>query len=80
MINVLIHGINGRMGQEVLKQIEKADNFCFLYGIDKDDNIEEISNIPDVIIDFSLPQASINMLEFAVKNNIPVVIATTRIY
>lgn len=77
MINVLIHGINGRMGQEVLKQIEKSDIFNFSCGIDKDDNIEKISNIPDVIIDFSIPQASMNMLEFAAKNNIPVVIATT---
>ena len=77
MINVLIHGINGRMGQEVLKQVEKSEDFSLCSGIDKDDNIESISNIPDVIIDFSIPNASINMLEFAVKNNIPVVIATT---
>ena len=80
MINVLIHGINGRMGQEVLKQVEKSDVFSFCCGIDKDDNIENISNIPDVIIDFSISNASINMLDFAVKNNIPVVIATTRFF
>ena len=40
MINVLIHGINGRMGQEVLKQIEKSEDFTFMCGVDKDDNIE----------------------------------------
>ena len=78
MINVLIHGINGRMGQEVLKQIEKSEDFTFMCGVDKDDNIEKISNIPDVIIDFSIPNATLHMLEFASKNNIPVVIATTR--
>ena len=27
MINVLINGINGRMGQEVLKQINLSDKF-----------------------------------------------------
>ncbi len=77
MIKVLIHGINGKMGQEVLKQLNKLENFTFCCGIDKDDNIEEITQFPDVIIDFSLPIASMNMLEYANKNKIPVVIATT---
>jgi len=65
------------MGQEVFKQLNKLDNFSFCCGIDKDDNIEEITKKPNVIIDFSLPTASLHMLEFASKNNIPVVIATT---
>ena len=39
--------------------------------------IVDIDVMPDVIIDFSVPQATFQILEFAKKNHIPVVIATT---
>ena len=37
----------------------------------------DIDIIPDVIIDFSIPVATFGVLEYAKKNNVPVVIATT---
>ena len=87
MIKVLINGINGRMGQEVLKQVNESDEFEVLCGIDKFNNndfnfpvyndINLIKEIPDVIIDFSIPEASMDILKFAKQNNIPIVIATT---
>lgn len=87
MINVLINGINGRMGQEVLNQVNNSENFKVCCGVDKFnnkeysfpvyDNVTSIKEIPDVIIDFSVPEASINILEFAKSNNVPIVIATT---
>lgn len=87
MLKVLINGINGRMGQEVLKQVNESDEFEVFCGIDRFDNndsnfpiytdINLIKEVPDVIIDFSIPEASMNMLEFAMANNIPIVIATT---
>ena len=86
MLKVLINGINGRMGQEVLKQVNSSNDFEVCCGIDKFDNnlgfptytdINLIKEIPDVIIDFSIPEASINILEFAKAKNIPIVIATT---
>ena len=42
--------------------------------------IDEINLIPDVIIDFSIPEATFSILNFAKKNKIPTVIATTRIF
>lgn len=87
MINVLINGINGKMGQEVLKQIEASEIFNVISGIDTSDsntrsfpiyfNTSEIEEIPDLIIDFSVPKASLNVLEYANKYHIPIVIATT---
>ena len=74
MIKVLINGINGRMGQEVLKQVNLSNDFEVSCGIDKFDNnlgfptytdISLIKETPDIIIDFSIPEASINILEFA---------------
>lgn len=87
MINVLINGFNGKMGQEVLSQITSNNNFTCVCGTDIEDgdvqgikvysNPEEISEKVDVIIDFSIPKATLNILEYANKNHIPIVIATT---
>ena len=87
MLKVLINGINGRMGQEVLKQVNASDEFETCCGVDKFGNnslgfpiytsINEIKEIPDVILDFSIPDASMNILEFAREKHIPIVIATT---
>lgn len=87
MINVLINGCNGNMGKEIKKHIDNTDNFSVICGFDRIDsgdndfpvytNIDSIKELPDVIIDFSVPTASINMLNYAVSKKIPMVIATT---
>ena len=77
MINVLINGIKGKMSQMLFDQIKISDKFNCIGGIDKDTDINKTQQIPDVIIDFSTPTATLSMLKFAGVNNIPVVIATT---
>ena len=87
MIKVLIHGVNGKMGQEVLKQLDFYETCVLLGGFDKENtgnfpfpvytDFKQIADTPDVIIDFSVPQATMTMLEYAKEYHIPVVIATT---
>lgn len=87
MINVLINGCNGKMGQEVANQILKNDNFEIFAGFDRIDtgdnsfpvytSFDDIKGTPDIIIDFSVPVSSLNILKYAKKNHIPIVIATT---
>ena len=87
MINVLISGCNGKMGKEVINQMSFYPNMFLSCGFDINDNglnnfsvykkIEDINNPVDVIIDFSVPASTLNILEFAIKNKIPIVIATT---
>lgn len=87
MIKVLINGCNGRMGQEVVKAIVDTPEIEILCGVDRQDNennsfpvftdISKIDLIPDVIIDFSIPEATFKILEFAKANKIPTVVATT---
>lgn len=87
MIKVLIHGCNGKMGQEVQKQLACYDDCVLFAGFDKEivenysfpvyTNFNEIVEKPDVIIDFSIPKATMSMLDYAKENHIPVVIATT---
>ena len=87
MIKVLINGCNGRMGKVLACQIKEAENIEILCGVDKFDNsdcsfpvftdVKSINEIPDVIIDFSIPEATFNILEFAKEHHIPTVISTT---
>ena len=87
MIRVLINGCNGKMGQEVIKAIQNNEKFTVLNGVDKDENksyifpvytdINSIKEKPDVIIDFSVPVATMKILKYAMNNKIPIVIATT---
>ena len=77
MINVLINGCNGKMGQVLLSQIQANKNFNYIGGSDKDVDIYAVQQVPDVIIDFSSPEATLSMLKYAEEKHIPVVIATT---
>ncbi|MBE5821612.1 MAG: 4-hydroxy-tetrahydrodipicolinate reductase [Clostridiales bacterium] len=87
MINILLNGCNGKMGQEIVKQSLKNANTKVVAGIDKTDlgdnkfpvytNPENITENIDVIIDFSIPEASMNILKYAKGKHIPIVIATT---
>ena len=87
MIEVLVNGCNGKMGQIVCDLIEKNDSFILSCGFDRENtgifafpvytNIDEIKEKPNVIIDFSVPEATFKILEYASKNKIPTVIATT---
>lgn len=87
MINIFINGCNGKMGQEVAKSAYKHENMNLVGGFDKEDTgslafpvFTDINNItvkPDVIIDFSVPKASLKILKYAKKEHIPTVIATT---
>lgn len=87
MIKVLINGCNGRMGQVLVHEIDRFPELLLTCGFDINDdgkntfpvytNINDITEKPDVIIDFSVPAATFNILDYAVRENIPVVIATT---
>lgn len=87
-MKVFVNGCNGRMGQTICNIIRnKEDENIELCGgydkkIEKADfpffsNLKDINVNPDVIIDFSVPVSTFNILEFAIKNKIPIVIATT---
>ena len=87
MINVLVSGCNGKMGSIVANLLEQSDDFLVFGGFDKSiseeftyrtfTKISEIEDKPDVIIDFSVPQATFSILDYAVSKEVPIVIATT---
>ena len=87
MLEVMVNGCYGKMGQIVCDLIEQNENLVLKCGFDKNitgefafpvyDKIENIVEKPDVIIDFSIPAATLTILQYAVSNHVPIVIATT---
>ena len=87
MLEVMVNGCYGKMGQIVCDLIEQNENLVLKCGFDKNitgefafpvyDKIENIVEKPDVIIDFSIPVATLTILQYAISNHVPIVIATT---
>lgn len=87
MLKLVINGYLGRMGQTVANIAKKDEEIKLIAGIDKTEKLHDGTKIltdihkleekPDVIIDFSIPEATFKILEYAKENRIPVVIATT---
>ena len=87
-INITITGVLGRMGQILIKRISKNKNFQLysvtdlrvgkkIKGIKIQKNSAKAFEKTDVIIDFSRPKSSIEVLNLAKKLNKKVVIGTT---
>lgn len=86
-MNILLNGANGRMGNEIISIVRNQEDMNIVCGFDQKaskngifpiyNNIEDIKENVDVIIDFSVPVATFEILKYAKRNGIPTVIATT---
>lgn len=84
MISVIINGACGRMGQEVEKLVEASEDLKLAARVDKMaeqsgcySSINDFDGNADVIIDFSNHLGTQELLDYAIKKEIPTVIATT---
>lgn len=75
-INVIVWGCSGHMGNIVCNLVKANPIFNFLGGVDQD-NYNFSYTDADVIIDFSSPNGTMQMLDLATKEKISAVIATT---
>ena len=88
-INLAISGCLGRMGQQLIKSSKNSKNFKLstltenkaiskkIYGIQIDINTEQAFKKTDVIIDFTVPNCTLDILKIAYKLKKRVVIGTT---
>ncbi len=87
MINIILSGCNGKMGQVITRLVAEDDACKIVAGLDINDYIpnsypvftaiEDCTAEADVIIDFSHPSALEPLLAYATAHKIPAVIATT---
>ena len=87
MTRILLSGCCGKMGRNVINSVNQRKDCEIVAGIDIVDdsnigfpifqNYNEVEVKADVIIDFSNPALLTSMLEYALKTNTAVVLATT---
>lgn len=87
MINVCLAGASGRMGRTTYKSLLGDENYKIVFGVDAYSagdlpfpvyaSFDECPLDADVIIDFSAPAMLDSLLDYAVKNGVKCVIATT---
>lgn len=90
MLKVGIVGISGRMGHVLWDSALGMDGLKVVCGIDRNPsslplgcNVEVVGNpsalssVPDLFIDFTRPDCSLSVLEYAKANNVKVVLGTT---
>jgi 4-hydroxy-tetrahydrodipicolinate reductase len=77
MINVVVAGASGRMGQLIIKQIEKSSDMKLAGVADIDAPLFEVIGKADVVIDFTTPDASSRHAALAAEHGKPLVIGTT---
>ena len=88
-INLGISGCMGRMGQQLIRSSKKNNSFYLktltenrtinkrIYGIKPEFNTEDAFKKVDVIIDFTIPKCTLEVLKIASKLKKKVVIGTT---
>ncbi len=87
MVKIAITGANGKMGKVIAGLVAARENCTVIAGIDLNDTPNgsfpivkypsELTEKPDVIIDFSHPSALDDLLSYCTINNVPLVAATT---
>ncbi len=77
MINIGIYGAKGRMGKQIEECLKSENKAKVAALFDKDDNLEEFFEKSDVIIDFSSPNGTHELLNYARTMPKPLVIGTT---
>lgn len=87
MTNITICGANGKMGHVIYSCITERDDCVCISGIDVNTqsydefpiygSLDELTQRPDVIIDFSHPLMLRKLLEYGLRTGTPLVLATT---
>lgn len=87
MVNVLMHGCNGRMGQMITGLVKEDAEIAIAAGVDTYQEIqnpypvfgslEKCDVQVDVVIDFSTATALESVLDYCVKNQVPAVLCST---
>ena len=67
MLNLFVNGISGKMGSSIINLVSNIENVSIT------DSIIDC----DVVVDFSRPESSLNIINKCIENKKPIVIGTT---
>lgn len=78
MTKVGVLGAHGRVGTAIVAAVETDDNLTLAAALDHGDDLQElVDSGAEVVVDFTVPDAVMNNVEFCVKHGIHCVIGTT---
>ena len=78
MTKVGVLGAHGRVGTAIVAAVEADDNLTLAAALDHGDDLQElVDSGAEVVVDFTVPDAVMNNVEFCVKHGIHCVIGTT---
>ena len=87
MVNILLCGAGGKMGQAVINAVKTRDNVNIICGVDPFgaasaefpvyESFSDVRETPDVIIDFSNPASFDDIKAYVEATKTPVVLCTT---
>lgn len=87
-ISCAIWGVNGKMGQNVVRAIEKSTDFVVGFGVDRTpgkcvnsfpvwSTVDASAPPVELLIDFSHPENLADLVSFAVSHKVPALVAST---
>ncbi len=77
MTNVIITGSRGRMGQTLLACATRIPDLKVVGAVDLGDDLAKVITVGDVVVDFTLHDATLGFAELCAKHSKALVIGTT---
>ncbi|MFH0800275.1 MAG: 4-hydroxy-tetrahydrodipicolinate reductase [Pseudomonadota bacterium] len=77
MIKVIVTGSKGRMGSQIVNMIKESKDLSLAAEVDIGGSLNEAISSADVVIDFTVPEASLRHAEMAARHAKAIVIGTT---
>ncbi len=76
-MRVAVFGANGRMGAEVCRAVNAAEDLELVAAVDADDDRSIVESEAEVVVDFTTPDAVMDNLAWCIERDIHVVVGTT---
>lgn len=86
MVKILLSGASGQMGRVIAEMAGKSENFEIVCGFGRTpatdpfpiySDLSQVKEAPDVVIDFSDSKALEAVLDYGLRNQVPLVLAST---
>lgn len=76
MLKVAVFGARGRMGREICRAVEDAEDLDLVAALDAGDDLDSAEGA-DVAVDFTVPDAVLGNLEWCASHGVHAVVGTT---
>ncbi|HET6563161.1 MAG TPA: 4-hydroxy-tetrahydrodipicolinate reductase [Marmoricola sp.] len=78
MLKVGVLGARGKVGQEVCKAVDAAEDMELVAAVDADDSVDElVTSGAQAVVDFTHPDVVMDNLEFCIDHGLHAVVGTT---